>query len=133
MTAPVRRFPDVQRVITNGLAHLVGGIDHTDITTPPDLENMLPFIRVRRRSGPRDRLNDYATVEIDYFDKLYDDVESLAETATEYLCGPPPPFWQFDRIEADPAPRELPWGDETLILRFGGTYRITSRRRAVLL
>lgn len=129
---PLSRFPDVQRVLADGLAFLAGGLDHSDIKTPDNLERVLPFIRVRRIGGPRDVVNDHPTVEIDVFDKLYADVERLAETVSQYLCGPPPPFWQFDSVECDPGPRELPWGDTALIRRFGATYHITSRRRGLI-
>lgn len=134
MTAPFYAFPDIQRLLVDAVAVLVPGIDHTAIETPPNLEQMLPFIRVRRGPGSRDRLNDIASVDIDVFASTYTEAEALAQKVAEFLCGPPPPVPALDRIDCDLPPQELSWDDDgsTGLRRFGATYAVVSRRRRYL-
>lgn len=127
MTTPFLRFPDVQRVLVTDLAALVGA-DRTAIETPPNLAELLPFVRVVRVGGGRDRINDQPTVDIDVFAATYTAAEELADQIDTWLVGPPPTPRVFDRVEVEVAPRELPWGDGT-VRRFNATYRIFSRRR----
>lgn len=124
----VRRFPDVQRVLIAGLETLVG-VGHVGVETPDDLDVRLPFVRVMRIGGPRDRLNDHATVDVDVFAASYTAAETLAETISEWLCGPPPGARELDRVDCDVAPRELPWSDGETLRRWGATYRAVTRRR----
>lgn len=120
------RFPDVQRVLVDALTVFVAA-DRTDIETPEDLQVRLPFVRVVRTGGGRNRLNDLATVEIDVFAGTYAQGEPLAESISQWLCGPPPPISVFDRVVCAVAPRELPWGDVN-VRRFGATYQVVARR-----
>lgn len=127
MTVAWRRFPDVQALLMDLFADLVGD-EHVAITSPADLYGRLPFIRVRRFSGTSDRLNDYAAVDVDVFAPDYAAADTLAEQVHQMLLGPPPPVAVFDRIDVLSAPRELEWGDPAVVRRFSATYRITSRR-----
>lgn len=127
MTAPFLRFPDVQRVLVDGLVVLTGA-DRTAIETPADLADRLPFVRVLRVGGHSDRLNDVAVVDVDVFAATYTDGEQLAEQIRQYLVGPPPPIGVLDRVDCEIAPRELPWGDGQ-VRRWNATFHITSRRR----
>ncbi|MFG3710886.1 hypothetical protein [Micromonospora sp. NPDC047730] len=128
MTAP--RFPDVQKVLAAALAALVGGPEHTGSETPDDLQDRLPYIRVRRRGGPSDRFSDYASVEVDVFASRYDVAEPLAEAVRELLTGTPITVGRavIDRITCPNGPVERPWGPG--VRRFGATYRVVSRRYA---
>ncbi len=126
----MRRFPDVQVLLVNDLETLAGD-GRTAIETPPDLEERLPFVRIRRSGGSSDRLNDVATVDIDVFAGTYTAGELLAEQIREYLVGPPPPLAAVDRVVCEAAPRELPWGQpDGPVRRWGATYQLISRRRA---
>lgn len=143
MTTPFYAFPEVQRVLADALAVLVPTINNSGTETPDNLEDMLPFIRVRRNGGTRDQLNDNATVDVDVFAATYVAAEALAEKISQYLCGPPPPVAQFDRIDAINPPEELPWGGDGrnvagrhygphAVRRMGATYAVVSRRRRTL-
>lgn len=143
MTAPVRGFPEVQRVLADALAVFVPSINQSGTETPGNLEQMTPFIRVRRNGGLRDQLNEHATVDIDVFALTYVEAEALAEKVSQFLCGPPPPVAQFDRIECLRPPEELPWGGDGRnvgarhygphqVRRMGAVYSVTSRRRRIL-
>jgi hypothetical protein len=126
VTSPFLRFPDVQRVLVADLETLAG-VNHTGTETPEDLAGALPYIRVLRVGGGSDRLNDYATVDVDCFAATYTAAEQLAERVRQRLVGPPPPIAVLDRATCEVGPRELPWGDGQ-IRRFAATFQIAARR-----
>ncbi len=128
MPGPTRRFPDVQRLLVVGLEPLVG-VGRTAVETPDDLEDRMPFVRIMRVGGGRDRLNDQPTVDIDVFAATYTAAENLAEQIAEWLIGPPSGIREFDRVTCEVAPRELPWVDDNTVRRWGATYRTVTRRR----
>ncbi|MBF9135324.1 hypothetical protein I0C86_41475 [Plantactinospora sp. S1510] len=127
MTAPLRRFPDVQRVLVTLLEPLAG-VGRTGIETPGDLQSKLPFVRVIRTGGPSTRTSDYATVDVDVFAASYAAAEPLAERIRQYLTGPPLSSGAavLDRITCESAAAELPWAPG--IRRLSATYRVTARR-----
>lgn len=129
MVAPEvgRRFPDVTRLLVTALEVWVPDASHTGPEVPLELQDKLPFIRAYRIGGGRDRLSDYPTVAVDVFAGSYTAAESLAEDIDQWLCGPPPPLWELDRVDHDVAPRSLPWGDER-IFRWQGQYSLVTRR-----
>jgi hypothetical protein len=127
LTGPIWRFPKVQRVLVAELPAIVGA-GRVAARTPPNLADVLPFVRVMRVGGGRDRINDLPTVDVDVFAATFTAAEALAEDIDAWLVGPPPAPRVFDRVEVEIAPRELPWGDGT-VRRFNATYRIVSRRR----
>ena len=122
-----RRFPDVVRLLVTALETLHGATK-TGPETPDNLQEVLPFVRVQRIGGNRDRLNDFPTVAVDVFADSYSVAEALAEDVDQWLTGPPPPLTELDRAIHDVAPRRLPWGDER-IFRFQAQYTIVARRR----
>lgn len=122
-----RRFPDVTRLLVGALENLVGAV-HTGPETPENLQDVLPFVRVQRIGGSRDRLNDFPTVQVDVFADSYSVAEALADDVDQWLTGPPPPLDELDRAIHDVAPRRLPWGDERIV-RFQSQYTIVTRRR----
>lgn len=136
MTGPFNVFPNVQRLLVVALEALVPSPEHTGIETPDDLTDpaagRMPFIRVLKGGGSRDHLNDEAIVDIDVFASTYTQAEALAEKVSAYLCGPPPPVAQFDRVDCDNPPQEFPWEDDgsaTPVRRFGASYTVVTRRR----
>lgn len=122
-----RRFPDVVRLLVSAL-ETVHDPARTGPETPENLQELLPFVRVQRIGGSRDRLNDFPTVSVDVFAGSYSVAEALADDVDQWLTGPPPPLPELDRATHDVAPRRLPWGDER-IFRFQAQYTITARRR----
>ena len=122
------RFPDVQRVLVEILTTLAGGAGHVGTETPRELKASLPFVRVRRLSGPSDTVNDYPTVDIDVFAALYSEAEPLAEEIREFLTVRRAPSPLLDRIRCEAGPHELLWGDGT-VRRILATYTVVTRRR----
>lgn len=122
-----RRFPDVVRLLVTALEALHDPA-RTGPETPENLQQLLPFVRVQRIGGGRDRLNDFPTVSVDVFADSYSVAEALADDVDQWLTGPPPPLPELDRAIHDIAPRRLPWGDER-IFRFQSQYTIVARRR----
>ncbi len=118
----------MQRVLIETLPAIVGA-NRVAARTPLNLNEVLPFVRVLRIGGGRDRLNDYPTVDVDTFAPTYAAAEAMAEAIDAWLVGPPPGPRGFDRVEVEVGPRELPWGDVDVVRRFNATYRIVSRRR----
>lgn len=125
------RFADIATVV----ARLLGDInapERVGITTPADLTGLLPFARATRNGGPRDRLSDFARINVDIFDDDYDRGFALAEEIATYLqpgrlrLGPV----VIDRVLVDQAPQEIaPWAPG--IFRFESRYTIVSRRHRV--
>lgn len=128
MTQPWRRFPDVQAALVALLEQLAGGAQHTGIETPENLQDVMPFIRVRRVAGASDQLHDYADVDVDVFAAEYRQAEPLAERVRQFLTGPKHRVGDvvLDRIVCQSAPVELPWAPG--VRRIGATYLVVSRR-----
>lgn len=126
MPAPTRRFPDVLAVLVDALEELAGS-GHVAVETPADMESRLPFVRVTRVAGDRNRLEDLPVIDVDVFASSYSAGRLLADDIAEWLIGPPPAANVFDRVDCEVAPRELPWGDD--VRRFNASYRVILRRR----
>lgn len=125
-------FPDPTQVFRDVLVVLLGDREqHTGTTTPGDLEQRLPFARVRRVGGPTDRTDDRPTLEVDVFGTRYDATLLLARRIVDLLTAagrkPPSPF--LDRVTCEIGPRELEWGENTTVRRIGVTFEATLRRR----
>lgn len=128
MTQPDPDFPDIQRLLADLFAPLVGGADHVGSETPPDLEAHLPFARAVRIGGPRTHLYDFPTVDVDYFhvsDAL--GVPGSSRLAN-LLLSKPPPHPALDLVSCEPVFRELPWGDNENVRRWGATFFFETRR-----
>jgi hypothetical protein len=118
------------------MAHLLAQLaapDRVGVATPEDLTGRLPFIRVTRSGGPRDRLNDYARVTVDVLHDDYDQGFALAEDVAAFFerrlglrYGPV----VIDRTVVDSAPQEVaPWAPG--IFRFEAGYTVVSRHHRV--
>jgi hypothetical protein len=122
------RFAD----IATAMAKILGtpaGTTKVGIATPENLTGLMPFVRVTRSGGPRDRVSDYARIAVDVFDSDYTRGQAMAETVARYL---EPGRLRFgavliDRVVCDIAPREVaPWAPG--IFRWEATYTVVSRR-----
>lgn len=129
MTSPTL-FPDVEVLLVGYLEGLVANSDQVDTETPGDFTGLLPFIRVYRFGGFADRFNDFADIQLDVFAELRSVGFPLARQIQSLLMGPPPPIVLLDRVDCTVGPRELEWGDDNTVRRWGATYRVVSRRRA---
>jgi hypothetical protein len=125
------RFADMATVTAQLLIALAAA-DRVGITTPADLTGKLPFIRVIRGGGPRDRVSDFARITIDIFDSDYGRGFALAESVAAFLETVPlrQGAVVIDRVGVDTAPAEVaPWAPG--IFRFEAAYTIVSRRHRV--
>jgi hypothetical protein len=122
------RFADMAGTVAHLLV-AVAAPERVGITTPDDLSGLLPFVRVTRSGGPRDRINDFARLAVDVFADDYDGGFALAEDIAAFLepgrliYGPV----VIDRVAVDSAPQEVaPWAPG--IFRFEAAYTVVSRR-----
>lgn len=142
MTAPAAgpmggwRFPNMPRTLAGlltGAGFVAAG--RVGAETPANLEQVLPFIRVRRVGGASGQVDDRAVIDLDVFAADTTTGEPLAENVRQYLsqAGSLPAVNRavIDRVEVISAPQELPWGDGTRVRRYGATYRITARRHRI--
>jgi hypothetical protein len=125
------RFADIPTVVAQLLAG-VNDPERVGIATPADLTGLMPFARVTRSGGPRDRINDFARITVDVLDNDYARGQAMAEDIAAYL----EPARQrlgavvLDRIAVDSAPQEVaPWAPG--IFRFEAAYTVVSRRHRV--
>jgi hypothetical protein len=126
------RFADIPTVVARLLGQSVNAPQRVGITTPARLTGLLPFIRVTRAGGPRDRVNDYARISIDVLDDSYDRAITTAENVATYLEHGRLRYGAtlLDRVVVDSAPQEVvPWAPG--IFRIEAAYTIVSRRRSV--
>lgn len=122
------RFADMATTVAH-LLSAVADLDRIGVATPDNLAGRMPFIRVTRAGGPRDRLNDYARLTVDVFDDDYARGSTTAEDIAMFL-EPGRLRWDavvIDRVAVDNAPQEVaPWAPG--IFRFEATYTVVSRR-----
>ncbi len=130
MTSPTL-WPEVESLLVAYLETLVDDPDQVNTETPDDFTGLVPFVRAYRFGGNTNRLNDFADVQVDVFHPLRSVALPLARRIQSNLIGPPAPVAMFDRIECTTGPRELEWGDDDTMRRWGASYRIVSRRRAI--
>ncbi len=134
MTGPIARdFPDIERLVAHIFLDQLGGADHVGSETPDDLEDHLPFLRAVRVGGPRTHLLDYPTFELDLFTADEADGKPLASQIANRMLGKPPPHPSLDVVGCDPVFRELPWGDNENVRRWGATFFAETRMVRVAL
>lgn len=130
MTAPVieYRFPDAARTVAKLLEPLASP-QRVGTRTPASLTGVMPFIRVTRRGGSSDEVNDYARIYIDVLATDVGAAELLSERIREFLTSRTHRLGRavIDRVSVDSAPEELaPWSSG--VFRFEGRYTVVSRR-----
>jgi hypothetical protein len=125
------RFADMATVVAH-LLITVAAADRVGIATPDDLTGRMPFVRVTRAGGPRDRFSDYARLAVDVFDGDYARGYATAEDVAAFLEPGRQRYGAvvIDRVAVDSAPSEVPpWAPG--IFRFEATYTVVSRRHSV--
>lgn len=123
------RFASVPTVVAQLLGTTLAAPNRVGLAVPGNLTGLLPFVRVLRAGGPRDRLNDYARITVDVLDTDYVRGETLAQDIAELLAAGRLRFGAvvIDRVAVDTAPREVtPWAPGTF--RFEAAYTVVSRR-----
>ena len=120
-------YRNVEQVALDVCADLFAA-DHLGTSTPDNLEQRLPFLRVRRIGGyDADPFTDRARISVDVFAGSYADGVAKAEAVRQrYRSGPYP----FDRVDTVTGPVETPWSDGSDVRRWTATYLMSSRRSA---
>lgn len=119
-------FPDVEDLLVQALADL----SDAGTVYPPDLEDVLPFTRLRRVGGQDDRRTDTALVDVETAAATRATAWTIARAIQQRLISGPltvPGLGVMDRAVTEVGLRgvvhENP--DVRLVL---GTYRISARR-----
>jgi hypothetical protein len=121
----VTAWPDVEGVVITDLLALAG-VNDAGTETPADLDAQLPFVRVMRRGGPTDRLNDRPRLDIDVFAATRSAGVPLALEIVRHLMDDYS-VSAVDRFECEAGPAELPWSDGA-VRRWGMTFQAVARR-----
>jgi hypothetical protein len=124
--AVLAAFPDVERI----LGDLLGDLGTIGSETGIDLQERLPFIRVRRVGGTDDRVTDATRVDIDVYATDATAAKALTETIRQRLISGPSQttYGILDRAWTESGPQTAPTDDQN-IRRVITTYRISTRRR----
>jgi len=118
-------YRNAEDVVISAIEDLFSGPSHVDSQTPSDLQQRMPFARVRRVGGfDRDPFTDAARVVVDVFAATYAAGTQFSEQVRQRLRAAPEPI---DRTTTVTAPVELPW-DDPVVRRWSGTYLIDLRR-----
>lgn len=120
-------FPQVERIV----AAVVADLGATGAETSTDLQENLPFIRIRRIGGSDDRVTDVARVDVRVYDAELSDAKNLSETIRQRLISRPSATAHgvLDRAETEVAPQEVPGPDPDHYRVVSTTYRVSVRRR----
>lgn len=135
MSAPDSRgFPDVETVVQDLLADLVGGVSHVGSETPPDLQDRLPFVRVTRFGGADDRVTDYADIDVDCYGSRRTATLRLAEqvrqllTRGSHVVSSEGMRVVLDKVTTELAPFQPPGDEDDTVRRFTASYSVRARR-----
>lgn len=122
-------FPDIESAVGDAIAELAGGDGHWGTVTPADLQQQLPFIRVRRFGGSDDRLTDQARVDVDYFAATRAAAWAGAEAVRQRLISRPLRVGAvvIDQVTTTSGPIQVPWDDPN-VRRVTGAYTASARR-----
>lgn len=127
-------WPDVHSVLKLLFADLCDNV--VGPTRPPNYQNSMPMIRVRRLGGGDDRITDTARVDVEIYTSK--DLEngggwpvasSLARRVQQRLLNRPhvTEAGRIDTVETESSPAEIPHDDQAVRL-VAATYRISFRR-----
>jgi hypothetical protein len=122
------RFPDPARILVellDGYAFATATVKKAGIVTPSDLDEQLPYIRVRVGGGLRDHLQWKPTATLDIFAPTYELGWPLVEDVDERLTRHR--VTGIDRIGVNSGPQEIEWiGERFRSWRIG--YEVVVRR-----
>lgn len=131
---PSRRYPDVETVVQDMLAELVGGTSHVGSETPSDLQARLPFVRVTRYGGADDGITDNADIDVDCYGSRRSATLRLAEQVRELLTRGSHVVSSdgaqvvVDRVATILAPFQPPDDGDPAVRRFTASYSVRARR-----
>ncbi|MGW6948981.1 hypothetical protein ACWGHD_18905 [Streptomyces xanthophaeus] len=94
--------------------------------TPPDLEDLLPFIRVERVGGPDERFTAHPRIAVDVFAATADEARTLAGRVSDALVFLRGPVGDavVRRVTCDSGPSRQPWANPA-IHRRGAAYTVS--------
>lgn len=118
-------WPDVDDLMVTFLAQLAT----TDSQTPPNLQNVLPFITVRTFGGSDDGWTQTQSLDLSTYAATYVAARNLARAARKLIETPLLVIngAALDHVACLVVPFELPYADPN-VRRFNATYRVTSRK-----
>jgi len=121
-------YPDTEAVLVDLLLDLADGGAGT--VTPNDLQDVMPYLRVKRFGGLDDLWTDAALVSVDAFAGDRTTAHTLAEAVRQRLLTFPHTLdgATIDRVTTTAGPSEVAWSDDQSVRRFTATYRVTVRR-----
>lgn len=120
-------FPDLEAAVIELLADLSSG--NVDVTTPPNLQDVCPFIRVTRNGGDDDRITDSGHIDVDVFALKRTDAQALAGTVRQRMISWPHSLSNcvIDRADCTGGPTAVPWADPVVSL-VTLAFLVTARR-----
>jgi hypothetical protein len=124
-------FPDIERVLMSLIDRDVDGMNEKSGTELPDGLDV-PFARVARVGGRRNRLKDYPWVDIEVF-ATGTDGKSILEDIEAALFGYPGAvavgerFVKIEDVQVRAALHRRPWEDDR-VRRYAATYQLRVSR-----
>lgn len=121
-------FPDAPDLFCDLLAVFVPS-GSVGLSTPSNLEQVLPFLRMRGVGGSDDLITDRSTIDVDVFADSIPASNLLAEQIRQFLISQPHTVngEVLDRVRTVVRPRQLPWPTPG-VFRSAATYRVSARR-----
>lgn len=132
-----RGYPDVETVVQDMLADLVGGASHVGSETPADLQQRLPFLRVTRFGGGDDGFTDAADIDVDCYGSRRSTTQHLAEQVRErltrgsHLVVSGEVRVVLDSVLTIAGPVQPPAGPDDTVRRFTASYSVRARRAPI--
>jgi hypothetical protein len=133
MATALGPFPDIEQLVISLLSELDVEDLEVSTDTPPDPQgtySWLPFIRIDCFGGGDDRVTDTSRVTVDAFAATKEASQQLAEQARQLLIAFPhqTEHGVLDHTVTNTKPNQVPYGDETKIVRYTAAYTVTARR-----
>lgn len=121
-------FPDVEKC----LVQLLTDLADTGTETPPNLESVLPFLRVTCTGGRDDFVTDTSRFDVHAFAGTKAAAADLAGKVRQRLLGKPHTGngWVLDRVTTLVKPHEQPYVDDPPPWRYVASYSASARRSA---
>lgn len=124
-------FPDIEKVMFALLDRGVPALAGKSGTELPDAQ-VMPYVRVHRIGGRRNRLKDYPWVDVEVF-AVGVAGKSLLEDIETALFGYPEgvavgsKFVKVEDVQVRASLDRRPWDDDS-VRRYGATYQLTVSR-----
>lgn len=122
-------WADLEPALVALFTPLVADAGHIGTATPADLGAKLPFLRIGRFGGPRDRVTDFGDIDLDAFARTRAEAVQLLEDALQLVTETRTAGGALlDDVGVRQGPTERPWAN-TNVRRFGATFGVESRRQ----